>query len=144
MLPTLSTRRKGDPGHYRDLDRWIVIDIILQRFFIKGVLIGSIKELPSSTEACSMFVQRFRLSTPERVFRAGNYLFLALLAGVTLYPFWFIIQASFTDPLFRMSLLWPKGAYYGNYWLVFNTEGIGRAYFVTEVARIGSRMEKPR
>ena len=72
-----------------------------------------------------------RYSVPERIFRICNYSFLALLGLVTLYPFWFIIQASFTDPIFKLSLLWPKGFYYANYWIVFTTEGIGLAYFVT-------------
>ena len=78
-----------------------------------------------------MFVQKFRQSGAERIYRIGNYVFLALLAGITLYPFWFIIQSSFTDPVYKLSFFWPKGTYYGNYWLVFNTEGIGRAYFIT-------------
>ena len=64
-------------------------------------------------------------------FRVLNYALLGLLALATLYPFWFIIQASLTEPVFGFSVLWPKGFYYGNYWLVFNTEGIGRAYLIT-------------
>ena len=76
-------------------------------------------------------LQSYRLSTGERVSRVVIYVFLGLLGCVTIYPFWFVIQASLTDPVFKMSILWPKGFYYANYWLVFNTEGIGRAYFVT-------------
>ena len=72
-----------------------------------------------------------RYSGSERVFRISNYCFLALLGLVTLYPFWFIIQASLTDPVFKLNILWPKGVYYGNYYVVFNSEGIGRAYFIT-------------
>ena len=78
-----------------------------------------------------MFVHSFRITTGERVFRVCNYVFLALLAFVTLYPFWYIIQSSLTDPVFRFSLFWPKGAYWGNYWLVFTTEGLGRSYIIT-------------
>ena len=74
---------------------------------------------------------RGRLSTGEKAFRMGNHFFLLLLAVFTLYPFWFIIQASFTDPIYRFSYLWPKGFYYANYWLVFTTEGVGLAYLVT-------------
>ena len=74
---------------------------------------------------------RFKYTFGERVFRVGNYLFLLVLAALTLYPFWYVIQASFSDPVFRMGLLWPKGFYYANYWMVFNHEGIGRAYLVT-------------
>ena len=54
---------------------------------------------------------RGRLSTGEKAFRMGNHFFLLLLAVFTLYPFWFIIQASFTDPIYRFSYLWPKGFY---------------------------------
>ena len=74
---------------------------------------------------------RYRVRARERVFVVLNYVLLALLALVTLYPFWFIIQASLSDPVFGLSIFWPKGFYYGNYWLVFNTAGIGRAYFIS-------------
>ena len=74
---------------------------------------------------------RFKYTFGERIFRISNYLLLLALAVVTLYPFWYVIQASFSDPAFRISLLWPKGFYYANYWMVFNFEGIGRAYLVT-------------
>ena len=72
-----------------------------------------------------------RYSVSERIFRICNYSFLALLGLVTLFPFWFIIQASFTDPIYEFSYLWPKGFYYAAYWLVFTTEGIGGAYLIT-------------
>ena len=78
-----------------------------------------------------MLACRVRLAPTERAFRICNYLLLAFLATATLYPFWFIIQASLTDPAFKFSLFWPKAFFYGNYWLVFNTEGIGRAYLIT-------------
>ena len=74
---------------------------------------------------------RYHYSAGEKAFRAINYLFLLALALVTLYPFWYIVQASFSDPLYRRSLFWPKGFFYGNYWTVFKTEGIARAYLVT-------------
>ncbi len=72
-----------------------------------------------------------RYSVGERIFRISNYSFLALLGLVTLYPFWFIIQASVTEPVFGFNVLWPESFYYANYWLVFNTEGIGRTYVIT-------------
>lgn len=73
----------------------------------------------------------YRLSTGERIARIGIYLLLALLALVTLYPFWFVIQASLTDTMYKIRFFWPEGFYYGGYWVVFNTEGIGRAYLIT-------------
>ena len=73
----------------------------------------------------------YRVRSGQTVFRVLNYGFLALLALATLYPFWFIIQASLTDPAFKIRIFWPEGTHYANYWLVFNTEGLGRAYFIT-------------
>ena len=78
-----------------------------------------------------MLAHRFRVSAGEKTFRLINYTVLALLGLITIYPFWYVIQASVTDPVNRFSIIWPRGFYYGNYWLVFNTEGIGRAYFIT-------------
>ncbi len=48
-----------------------------------------------------------------------------------LYPFWFIIQASFADPTYRIALFWPREFFYYNYWLVFTSKGLGRAYLIT-------------
>ena len=76
-------------------------------------------------------MMRFRISAGERAFRVLNYLFLSGLALITLYPFWYVIQASFSHPIYRVRLLWPQGFYYVNYWTVFNANGIGRAYLVT-------------
>ena len=74
---------------------------------------------------------RFRRSAGETAFRVAIYAFLAVLAFITLYPFWFVIQASFSDPVFRMSYFWPRAFFYHNYWLVLTSEGLGRAYMVT-------------
>ncbi len=76
-------------------------------------------------------LQGHRYSIGERIFRGCNYSFLALLGLVTLYPFWFIIQASFSDPTYRIAMFWPKAFFHINYWLVFTNEGIGRTFFVT-------------
>ncbi len=75
--------------------------------------------------------QGYRVSVSGKVFRVGNGMFLALLALVTLYPFWYVIQASFSDPTYKIALLWPREFFYINYWLVFTKEGIGRAYLMT-------------
>ena len=76
-------------------------------------------------------VSRYRISVSEKTFRCFNYVFLALLAFVTIFPFWFAIQASFTDPTTKMGLFWPREYFYQNYWLVFTTDGLGRAYLIT-------------
>ena len=79
-----------------------------------------------------------RYSVSERILRVCNYSFLALLGLVTLYPFWFIIQASFSDPTHRIAMFWPKEFFHINYWLVFTNEGIGRAYLVTALRVIAA------
>ena len=75
---------------------------------------------------------RYRLTVGESAFKVVNYTFLALLGAVTLYPFWYVIMVSFSDPVLGTNAyFWPKEFYYANYWLVFTTHGIGRAYVVT-------------
>ena len=80
--------------------------------------------------AITMFLGR-RYSIGERVFRICNYSFLALIGFVTLFPFWFIIQASFADPTHEIAIFWPREFFHINYWLVFTHEGIGQAYLIT-------------
>ena len=79
---------------------------------------------------CCM-AHRWRLNTGESIFRVCNYAFLGLLGLSTLYPFWFIIQASLTDPTSKMGFFWPTGFFSRNYWLLFTHEGIGQAYLIT-------------
>ena len=81
-------------------------------------------------------MSHYRMSLTQRSFRLFNYGFLAMMGFVTLYPFWFVIQASFTDPIYKISYFWPKGFFYHNYYLVFTTEGLGRAYMIT-ILRVG-------
>ncbi len=75
--------------------------------------------------------ETYTLSIGRRAFRVVNYSFLALLGLVTVYPFWFVIQASFSDPTYRIAMFWPREFFYINYWLVFTHEGIGQAYLIT-------------
>ena len=79
---------------------------------------------------------RYGLRAGEAAFRVSIYLLLALISLFMLYPFWFVIQASVTDPTERLSLLWPRAYYYLNYWLVFVHSGIWgasiwNAYMIT-------------
>ncbi len=76
-------------------------------------------------------VYRHKISVAENAFRVLNYALLAALALITLFPFWFAIQASFSDPTEAMNLFWPREYFAKNYWLVFTTDGLGRAYFIT-------------
>ena len=80
-----------------------------------------------------MLAQRHLRTTPERLFTVANHVLLSLFALATIYPFWYIIQVSFTDPLYeyRFSLLWPRGFYYANYAKVFGSSGIGLAYLIS-------------
>ena len=78
----------------------------------------------------------YRLTRGEKAFRAANYLFLALFGLATLYPFWYVVQGSFSDPAFNLRFLWPRGElYYANYHQVFSSTGIGNAYLIS-VARV--------
>ena len=64
----------------------------------------------------------------ETIFRVCNYTFLAALAVLTLFPFWYMIMNSISDPVTAMdTMLWPREFYYANYWIVFQTEGVWRA-----------------
>lgn len=64
------------------------------------------------------------------------YLFTALAVIVTLYPIWFVIIASFSDPsqvALGHVLLWPKGLQTMSYQTVFRNASIWRAYANTIV-----------
>ena len=80
-----------------------------------------------------MAVIGVRRSVSERAFRVVLYLILGLLSLITLYPFWYVIEVSLTDPLweYNESLFWPKGFYYANYYRIFSQSGIGMAYFIS-------------
>ena len=77
------------------------------------------------------------LSRGPKVFRVFNYVFLAMLGLLMVYPFWYVIQASVSDPIFKDSNLWPKGFYYRNYLVVLTGgpmklgTGLGRAYMIS-------------
>lgn len=78
-----------------------------------------------------------KVSRGERVFRLVNYTFLTILGAATLFPLWYVVVSSLSHPVLGASaVLWPKELYTANYWLVFTTEGIWRAYLVT-IMRVG-------
>ena len=71
-------------------------------------------------------------SIGERLFGYGNYVFFAVFSIVALYPFWYMLITSFSDPVeLRTAYFWPASFYYANYWLVFKSEGIGNAYLIS-------------
>ena len=74
----------------------------------------------------------YRRTPSETLFRAGNYAFLAFLAAVTLYPFWYLVVNSLSDPVAGLhAMLWPKEFYWANYRIVVDTPGVWRALGVT-------------
>ena len=78
------------------------------------------------------YIMALRLSKGEKRFRVFNYTFLAILGFMTAYPFYYTIISSLSDPLTgTQAYFWVKDLYYANYQLVFNTKGLGRAYFIT-------------
>lgn len=52
-------------------------------------------------------------SRGEKIFAIFNYIFLSILAFVTLYPMWHILMASFSDPIYILAYrgfyFWPRG-----------------------------------
>lgn len=76
-----------------------------------------------------------RRSLGEHVFDWSNTLFLILLSLVTLYPFFYVLVASVSDPTWMMQvrgLIWyPKGFSLEAYKLVFNNPSITTGYLNT-------------
>ena len=71
------------------------------------------------------------------VFHTFNSAFLILLAFITLYPFWNTIAVSFNDAIDTMRggiNFWPRRFTMFNYEVLFQTDAIPRAFFVS-VAR---------
>jgi putative aldouronate transport system permease protein len=57
---------------------------------------------------------------------------LFLLCVLTLYPFWYVLVSSLSDPQSGSDAwLWVKDFYWANYRVVFTTGGIWRAYLMT-------------
>ncbi len=70
-------------------------------------------------------------SLGERTFDAANTILLALLALITIYPFLYILGASFSseDALARQQvILWPVGFTLDSYKIVFSTDEVLLAY----------------
>ncbi len=69
--------------------------------------------------------------TGNRLFDIGNYLFLALVGFITLYPLWYILVVSLSSAQYinlgEVSF-WPKGFNIEAYKIVFANEKIWRAY----------------
>lgn len=74
----------------------------------------------------------YHKSPAQWSFKITNVIFLALLAFICFYPFWYIIVGSLTDPFeFKQAYFWPRSIFTANYWLIFNDQGIWNAYLVS-------------
>lgn len=71
-----------------------------------------------------MFRNFAKKSRGEKIFTVLNYLFLALLTVIIIYPFVYVVFASFSDPFEIMSsrglLFKPKGFSLESYKVVFH------------------------
>jgi putative aldouronate transport system permease protein len=80
-------------------------------------------------------VSKYYNSVPGRVFDAFNYVTLLATCIVMLYPFWYVLVASFSSPsvvaVARGSLLWFQGFNVAAYKRVFENPIIGIAYMNT-------------
>lgn len=75
-----------------------------------------------------------RIRPGDRVFDAVNTLLLVILFLVILYPLYYILIASFSDPdqvLTGKVFLWPKGFQLESYQKVFENEEVMRGYWNT-------------
>ena len=74
----------------------------------------------------------YKKSLGERIFDFCNYLILGLLVVVTLYPCYYVLVASVSDPVKAFSsnglLLYPKGFSLGSYLEVLKSEQIWLGY----------------
>lgn len=76
----------------------------------------------------------------ERIFDTVNVILLILIAFITLYPFWYVLICSFSDPTAVSSgnvVYWPIGFELASYLKVFNMDYIWSAYGNTLLISIG-------
>ena len=82
-----------------------------------------------------MFRNFAKKSRGEKIFTVLKYLFLALLTVIIIYPFVYVVFASFSDPFEIMSsrglLFKPKGFSLESYKVVFHNPNIWRGYLNT-------------
>ncbi len=76
-----------------------------------------------------------------RIFDVANYLLLGMLCITMLYPFWYVLVASVSNPrvvaVARGSLAWPTGLTLGAYRRVFENPIIGISYMNTLIYVVG-------
>lgn len=76
-----------------------------------------------------------QISLSSRIFDTINYVFLFLLCILMIYPLWYVLCCSFSDPaqLMRHSgiLLWPLDFSFAGYEKVLNYKQLWNSYLVT-------------
>ncbi len=74
-------------------------------------------------------------STGSRVFDVVNAAFMAAVCAIMLYPLWYVVCCSFSDPMQLMAhrgvLLWPLGFTLSGYETILGYKAIWNAYKVT-------------
>ena len=80
-------------------------------------------------------IQYGKKSTGSKIFDTCNAIFLVLISIITIYPFIYVLFASFSDPSRLMAhrglLLYPLGFTLGGYELAFRSNDIINGYGVT-------------
>ena len=81
-----------------------------------------------------MFVEKRKAT--DHIFDTLNVIILGLLAFLCLYPFWYVMMASLSDPRYPSLglLIFPKGFTLYSYQEVLKINGLGNAVFIS-VAR---------
>lgn len=85
-------------------------------------------------------MKTFRNSRSDIVFDAGVYLVMILGGLIVLYPLYFMVIASFSDPVYTNSgqvILFPKGATFDGYAEVFKDARLLSGYINTILYSIG-------
>lgn len=87
--------------------------------------------------------KKMKMSGSDRVFVALNYFLLAIILLVCLYPLWFVIIASISNPDLINSgqvWLWPKDVSLTGYKNLFNDKSILRGYANTLMYTVGGTL----
>ncbi|AZS13343.1 carbohydrate ABC transporter permease [Paenibacillus lutimineralis] len=76
----------------------------------------------------------------DKLFNTTNIVILVVILLLTLYPLWFIVSASISNPDLVNSgkmLLWPKDISFAGYKSIFHDSSILRGYFNTILYTVG-------
>lgn len=87
--------------------------------------------------------KRMKMSGKDKAFVGTNYVLLAVILLLCLYPLWFVIIASVSDPdLVNAGKVWvlPKGISFTGYKNLFNDKSILRGYANTILYTVGGTL----